>query len=232
MSGNLKKLVKWFNELTDKQREDIYKHFEFIAFYPEEQNFNKFKELRNEITNLISTGTEREKVIEKLTLAGLEEDACKNIYNYCEQIVKPLQDLQIVKSLDTKSVSNIMNFIIYKMYIYREFKHYPFQSLVELGNFNNRIEAGKALRFLHKIVFQVADREISPDTTELILLNDYDLSQDLIEVIINLLTTNASELHQARLTSAIDEILTKIEELYEDEDDTETEEESAYGEAL
>lgn len=61
--------------------------------------------------------------------------------------------------------------------------------------------------------------DISPDTFKLILLNDYDLSPDSVEIITDLLKTNAHELHQAQLFYIIDEVQDRLEELFEDEDE-------------
>ncbi|MFZ3130422.1 MAG: hypothetical protein WA125_04775 [Desulfosporosinus sp.] len=109
------------------------------------------------------------------------------------------------------------------MFIYREFDQYPFETVVKAGNFRNRMEARKALRFLHRIIYSVASRVTSPDTFKLILLNDYDLSSDSVEIITDLLKTNAHELHQSQLFYIIDEVHDKLEVLLEDDEDEDDE---------
>lgn len=226
MSEQLHILIEWFNKVEDKQRDDLIKHINSKAFLPEKEIFDKFKALRNEIVNLITTGQKKDTILQKLTVGGMEEEIGNVFFKYCSSMLNPLRECQTINSLELDGLKNVMNFIIHKMFIYREYGQYPFDTVVKTGNFKNRTEAQKVLRFLHKTIFQVATREISPDTFKLILLNDYDLSPDSVEIITDLLKTNAYELHQAQLFYIIDEVHDKLEEQLEDdeEDDEEAEE--------
>jgi len=219
MSEQLQILIKWFNKLEDKQKDDLMKHINSKAFLPEKETFNSFKALRNEIVNLITTGQEEDIILQKLTVGGMEEKTGNIFFKYCSSMLNPLRECQIINSLELDGLKNVMDFIIHKMFIYREYGHYPFDTVVKAGNFRNQTEAQKVLRFLHKTIFQVARRDISPDTFKLILLNDYDLSPDSVEIITDLLKTNAYELHQAQLFYIIDEVQDRLEELFADADE-------------
>ena len=219
MSGQLQILIQWFNKLEDNQKDDLMGHIKSMAFIPEKETFNKFKALRNEIVNLITSGQEKDTILQKLTVGGMEEETGNIFFEYCSSMLNPLRDSQIINSLELDGLKNVMDFVIHKMFIYREYGLYPFDAVFQSGNFGNRTEAQKVLRFLHKTTFQVARRDISPDTFKLILLNDYDLSPDSVEIITDLLKTNAHELHQAQLFYIIDEVQDRLEELFEDEDD-------------
>jgi len=224
MSEQLQILIELSNKLDDKQKDEFMKHISFMAFFPEKEIFYKFKALCKEIVKLISEGHEKDIILHKLTVAGMEEEVGNIFFKYCSSILNPLRECQIINSLELDGLKNIMNFIINKMFIYREYMHYPFSTIVTTGNFRNKAEAQKVLRFLHKTVFQVARRDISPDTLKLILLNDYDLSPNSVDIITDLLKSHASELHQAQLFYTIDEVDDKLEELLEDEDEDENEE--------
>ncbi|HZK83075.1 MAG TPA: hypothetical protein VFC58_00050 [Desulfosporosinus sp.] len=223
MSEQLQILIKWFNQVEDNHRDDLMRHINSIAFFPEKDIFNKFKELRNEIVNLIATGQEKDTILQKLTVGGMEEGTGNVLFKYCSSLLNPVRDCQMINSLELDGLKNVMDFIINKMFIYREYGLYPFNTLVKAGNFRNKTEAHKVLRFLHKIIYQVATREISPDTFKIILLNVYDLSPDSVEIISNLLKTNANELHQAQLFYIMDQVQDKLEEEEQEDDDVDDE---------
>ncbi|MFZ3132314.1 MAG: hypothetical protein WA125_14770, partial [Desulfosporosinus sp.] len=92
MSKQLPILIKWFNNLEDTQRDDLVKHINSEAFLPEKENFEKFKLLRNEIVNLITTGQEKDSVLKKLTVVGMEEKIGDFLFKYCSSMVTTLQE--------------------------------------------------------------------------------------------------------------------------------------------
>lgn len=214
-SKKLKKLAKWFNLLNDDKQKYI-----FVSSIADkkslglnEKDLENFKELRNTIIDIISEDSDEDKTIEKLLFAGLEENAAKKLFSYCNSIAIPLMDSQVIRKMNLKQLAKITNFVVKNVMEYKQYYLIPFKQYVELGGFVNSSEANKSLRFLYEQINDVADRTINTDLFKNRLMNEFELSEETTSIIIDNVKENLVEIQQGVLFSMIKEVIEKLDEI-------------------
>ena len=214
-SKKLKKLAKWFNLLNDDKQKYI-----FVSSIADkkslglnEKDLENFKELRNTIIDIISEDSDEDKTIEKLLFAGLEENAAKKLFSYCNSIAIPLMDSQVIRKMSLDHVAKATNFVVKNILEYKQYYLYPFKQYVELGGFINSSEANKSLRFLYEQIYDVANRTINPDLLKNRLMNEFELSEETTSVIIDNVKDNLIEIQQGVLFSMIKDITERLDEI-------------------
>lgn len=230
----LKKSIEKFNGLDQTKQNYIIKSIEHGRLVIL-NNFNNiltlddisiFKEIKNCIVKTITEVGEKNLVIKKIKLAGLEEKYSLIFYEYCNNLVRPIADSNIIKMIDNNDLKEIIDFIIQKMFFYQDYKEYYPEYLINKTNFNNRAQIIKVLRFLYHIIFMVSSRQNSPEVVKARMLEELEFPEERLDIIFSSIKENINELHHAYLIMEFDSISSKIskiesffDDLNENEDD-------------
>ena len=216
MKSNQKKikdLINWLNSLDDVIRGYVLK---FVSnnclFGLNDEDFLKVKELRSIIIEMINQNLDKEQIIKKLLLLGLEDVAAEKLYFYAIKNAMILDDAMIVKKLNQDKLEKIVDFVINKIFLYDDALLYPFDYFVKTYEFSNSDEAGKTVRVLYNLIGKVSERKYSINTLKVKLEKDLDFPCHLSEVIVKKVTDNIEELQKVYIT-------TKLRELFMEEDE-------------
>ncbi|WP_366924784.1 hypothetical protein MFMK1_001784 [Metallumcola ferriviriculae] len=211
-TNGLENVVEWFYNLSENKRDDILdvlNHGSIISLDSETQKM--LKKLRDKVIHQIRELEEKKKVLKYLTGSGVKKDEAKVIYKYCRSVKPQLEDSIAIKKMNSDAFYDVVEFIINKVFVYKEYKYYPFNELVRLGDFQKTDEAGQSLRFLFNMISLVCKREVRPSTLEQILIKDFDLSQELADIVTESVQVNLDEIQKTYLVSTIDELNQKVE---------------------
>ncbi|MDF9408554.1 hypothetical protein L7E55_09310 [Pelotomaculum isophthalicicum JI] len=214
---DLSTLAEWFNELEHAKQKEILNYIDdnidiFYELNKDEQNL--FEELVNEITQIIIYEMDdKDLIIEKLLKYGFEKIPANYLYDYCKPIAGPYIDSKTVNTMSSEQLDVVMEFVINNIILYENYKSIPFNVYKEKGGFENHEKAGNVLRFINSIISFVCNRELSLSMIEEKLLNEFEISKELSDVIIEKINKYLNEMQQAYLLTKINLLLTKLSNL-------------------
>ena len=215
--GNIKMLVEWFNGLNYVKQQDI---IDFIndntdGFYEINDDDEKlFDQLVNDVKNLVIQEMDDEnKIVSKLLEYGFEKIPANSLYNFCSLVAGPYVDAQVINSMSPEKLNSIMVFIINNVILYENYKSIPFKVFTEESGFDDSDKAQRVLRFTKNIIYDVCNRDISPLLLEQKVLNDYNITKSLCDVIIGNINSSLKEMQQAYLLTKINQLLSKLSNL-------------------
>ena len=83
----------------------------------------------------------------------------------------------------------------------------------EESGFDDSDKAQRVLRFTKNIIYDVCNRDLSPLLLEQKVLNDYNITKSLCDVIIGNINSSLKEMQQAFLLTKINQLLSKLSNL-------------------
>lgn len=211
----LKLSIKWLNELPEGKKGIVYDFIEKDCIFGlDDDDYSELKDLRNFVIDIIIDNSSEKDTINKLILAGLDEEVAKKLYDHCNILAIPLKNSKTVNKLALDQLKDISKFVINKVFIYEEFHLYPFEYFAKTYNFNNIDEAKDVVNFLFNMYSRVIVREISPDTLRIILEKQYELPVEKINIIVDNLANSINEMQMSFLVNT----LYKLTDLLNSED--------------
>lgn len=214
------KVTKSFIMLDDEKKDIVFtciKYFKSVELNNlldknlTKKDIKAFKNLRNLVVTYISKNKKERTIIKKLSDAGLTKEQSKIFYDYCHYIAEPLSDAKYVKELDVETFKTLVDFFIYQIFIYKDYKNYFSDCHSEMSYFRHSKHRDEIMRFVHHHISEVLDRNVSPKTLKLLLELDFEIPRELIEVLYKTLTENIQELHIAHLFHQFSDIAEKVE---------------------
>jgi len=179
-----------------------------------EEEFKKLYALWVEIKNLIDDKNNKKEVIFDILLSnGLEKISAESFYNYCLNNSFPESDAKIIELIEDKRFEKIVTFVIDSTLISSNFKYMKFEDFMKLGEFDNEEYAKRILRFIRSNALEVISREISTEQLKKEMLNDYKISKEKVNIIIDNIEDNFSELQNSFLIKSLNDITKRLNKL-------------------
>jgi hypothetical protein len=214
----LEELCTWFTELEhDKQLLCI----DFMKDKKEntindlsEEEFSKLYKLWVEIKNLIDDKNNNKEVIFEILLSnGLEKISAESFYDYCIKNSFPESDARIIELIDNKKFKKVVSFVVESTLLYSNFKYMKFEEFMKLGELNNEEYAKRILRFIRNNTLEVVSREISKEQLEKEMLNEYKISKEKVNIIIDNIEDNWDKLQNSFLIKSLNDITRRLNRL-------------------
>lgn len=218
----LKESISQFNQFNDEQRMFIRNCIDqsfsvrMSNYLLNPQQLQGYLVLLNNIVELIQQEVDKEKVVKKLIINGLEADDANLFYDFGSRIEKMTADSEIINSMSVNSFKCAINFVIEKMFLSREYSLYSLDYVTNLCDFKNKAEMAKAIGFLYSKIESISTKEISLATLKSIFEVDYLIKGDLQDAFFQCINEKLSDIYQAQLFNQLQRVLCKIDQL-EDE---------------
>lgn len=215
MKSNFEKVCTWYNSLENNKqvailgylknrtvddsltKEDLLYLNKLVVLLPK-----VFTEMKNE-----------EQILSFFSECGLEQIVSKSMLDFAKKVETPFRDAKVLKSLSTKNLKNVVNFVIEKIYIYEDFLVTPLEEYLEICGISDEEEARSALRFIKNQINSVLRKRYSPKVLESILKSDYEFEEEQVKIIIELIRENLQTMEQSYSIRQLNSILSKLSEL-------------------
>lgn len=195
----LQTFANWFNKLSKDKQSYILSCANFGRTVElDANNTKRYKKYRNEISQLIIDKISEQVIVQGLIDAGLNENHAKKLYEYFNTTSQIIIDLRAIKKTNKESLEKILHFIINKKYIYQEYTLYRFGDVAKMAGLENK-KAREVIRFINHHISLVCSRFISPNSLKEKFMKDYDLSQEISDLIVENIEKNLDEMEKTRL---------------------------------
>lgn len=216
----ISKYIDNFNKLSEAKQEYIFerlKNNEFIELNNisilTQDDIDLFNNLRNYTLDIIENNPEKEEVIKKLNLSGMEEDASELFYKYFVKISKPLRDAQILKTMREEQFKKIVEITLQRVVIYTDASFYSKEFLTNEVGLNNSTELIKVLRFLAHYISQVAGMNMSPEMLKYKMEKEFDIPEKLTLILYNCVSTNLLQIQHSYLLAKVGYLNTEMKKI-------------------
>lgn len=219
--NSLKDLIGLFNNVPENKKTYLIKCFETLSSV-ELNNFSSFlseddirlyKELRDNVFKLIEKDSDENKNINRLTKYGLDLELSKIIYYYFDYFYIPYSDSQYIKTLKPEAFYEIVDFVVKRIVVYKDYQYYLIQNFVDKFGLDNSHTLNRIITFLKHHIVRVGDHEISPELLKDTLKVDFDFQEKYADYIYKSIIDNIEYIHRSCYMSRILDIEEKIEKI-------------------
>jgi hypothetical protein len=210
--NNLKILVNWINNLENEKKDYAKKYFNFNCIYGlDDEDYLKLKELRNIVVNMF-IDFDKDKILKKLMLSGLNEEISTLIYENCESNIQVLTHTRILNEIDIEKLSKVIDFVIEKMFIYfNEYNLYPIEYVTKTIGLSSIDEMRVIISFLFFTYTRIATKSNSLESQSLILDRVYGVEKSRIDIIINKVKDKTEIIQKSYLLCQFHKFMSVIE---------------------
>jgi hypothetical protein len=212
----LVELCQWFNSLDKDVQINIIDWLtdkeENLSFSPEESD--KFESLTNSITELIvQTNAEINTVEKELINAGLDKIVAIALIDFCAPLASPYLDAKILSKMKKTNLKKTVAFILEHVILYNDFQRQNLSDFVSLTGFKDAKSSYRVFVFLKHHYEAVARRQISINSLTDILLQEFDLRQELVKEIVSPISENLLNMSISLVFRELEAINENISEL-------------------
>lgn len=214
--NNILKMCEWFNSLEQSSQVNILdfltnKTNELLISEVDKNTFFDF--IKCVVSFIIENNDEKDLILKTLNSYGLDKIVVNALYAFCRFLAIPHLDAKLLSTMEKENVRKVADFVINKMILFNDYVQIPFNQFVELTGFGEAKQANRILRFIKSLYVDVSERKYSPIVLENKLKNDYGISSELTDEIVNLAKENRAEMHQAYMLEQINKLLNQISTL-------------------
>lgn len=206
-------LFEWINSLNDDFQLDI---LAFITNKSNELNLcdednTKFDDMVDKITSLIAENDRTPESIQILMKdCGLNKLFVTPLYEYCNELSRPIIDAKVVASIDKDDLATVCSFVLNKMILYKDYISISLDTVASQTKTNDTDKIRRTLAFIYNSYIRVCSRQLSPDGLFNSLIEKYNFSEELCSLIITPLNKDLANAQQAYLLEKIEDLSNAI----------------------
>lgn len=209
MITSLEHCAHWFNHLENDKRVALIALISGQASVPQGLTDGELREFENILNVLAKYAADFENAksfAEALIAYGFERTAAETCAEVAVRMAKPYRDARTVKSLSINNLKASLDFVINRVFLYRDYRYIPIERFLALCNIDEKEQGLAILRFLKAQVVAVIAREKSPEQLREALVSEYGLTEEQANVIVDMTREHLSDLREAYLIQQITDI--------------------------
>lgn len=209
---------KWFNSLDKNIQINILDWLtdkeENLSLSPEDSD--NFELLTNSIIALIiETNADMTDVEKELIETGLDKIVIKALIDYCTPLARPYLDAKIISKMRKNNLKKTVAFVLEHVILYNDFQRQDFSEFLSLTGLKDIKSSGNVFSFLRYHYESVARRQISINGLSDILVQEFNLRQELVKEIVNPISENLLDMSISLVFRELEAINDNIIELNE-----------------